>query len=135
MQERRGDVFVVATANDVARLPPEFLRKGRFDEIFFVDLPDGPTRSEVFRIHLSSRGQDPEAFDLDALAVATAGFSGSEIEGVVVAGLYAAFASGGKLEPQALTSEVGRTKPLSVTRAEDIAALRAWARERTVAAN
>ncbi len=135
LQDRRGDVFVVATANDVARLPPEFLRKGRFDEIFFVDLPDDPTRADVFRIHLEARGQDPSAFDLDALAVATAGFSGSEIEGVVVAGLYAAFASGGTLAPAGLIAEAGRTRPLSVTRSEDIDALRTWARERTVPAN
>jgi hypothetical protein len=135
LQDRRGDVFVVATANDVERLPPEFLRKGRFDEIFFVDLPDGETRREVFRIHLEARGQDAAAFDLEALAGATTGFSGSEIEGVVVAGLYAAFAAGNTLDPDTLMAEVGRTRPLSVTRAEDIAALRAWARERTVPAN
>jgi SpoVK/Ycf46/Vps4 family AAA+-type ATPase len=128
-------VFVVATANDVTRLPPEFLRKGRFDEIFFVDLPDAATRGEIFRIHLGSRGQDPAGFDLEALAVASAGFSGSEIEGVVVSGLYGAFAIGAQLAPDALLDEVARTKPLSVTRAEDIGALRAWARERTVSAN
>ena len=135
LQDRRGDVFVVATANDVTRLPPEFLRKGRFDEIFFVDLPDAATRGEIFRIHLGSRGQDPAGFDLEALAVASAGFSGSEIEGVVVSGLYGAFAIGGKLAPDSLLDEVAGTKPLSVTRAEDIGALRAWARERTVSAN
>jgi SpoVK/Ycf46/Vps4 family AAA+-type ATPase len=93
MQDRRGDVFVVATANDVQKLPPEFLRKGRFDEIFFVDLPDMETRGEVFRIHLGSRGQDPAGFDLAALARATDGFSGSEIEGVVVSALYAGISS------------------------------------------
>ena len=135
LQDRRGDVFVVATANDVARLPPEFLRKGRFDEIFFVDLPNGPTRHEVFRIHLEARGQEAAAFDLDALAAASAGYSGSEIEGVVVSGLYAAFADGGALTPEALLEEIRRTRPLSVTRVEDVAALRAWARERTVPAN
>jgi SpoVK/Ycf46/Vps4 family AAA+-type ATPase len=128
-------VFVVATANDVQRLPPEFLRKGRFDEIFFVDLPDGATRCEVFRIHLESRSQDPLEFDLDELAVAAAGFSGSEIEGAVVAALYSAFAAGAKLSTGTVLDEVRRTRPLSVTRAEEIDALREWARERTVAAN
>jgi hypothetical protein len=135
LQDRRGDVFVVATANDVTRLPPEFLRKGRFDEIFFVDLPDGGTRREVFRIHLSSRNQDPETFDLDELAVATAGFSGAEIEGAVVAALYSAFAANATLTTASVLDEVRRTRPLSVTRAEEISALRAWARERTVSAN
>ena len=135
MQDRRGDVFIVATANDVQRLPPEFLRKGRFDEIFFVDLPDRATRRKVFQIHLEGRGQNPAAFDLDALAQVTEGFSGSEIEGVVVAGLYSAFAAGGALAHSVLLAEVGRTRPLSVTRSEEVAALRHWARERTIPAN
>ena len=135
MQDRRGDVFVVATANEVRRLPPEFLRKGRFDEIFFVDLPDPATRYEVFSIHLDRRGQDAAAFDLEALAHATEGFSGSEIEGVVVAGLYSAFATGGELALSTLLDEVRRTRPLSVIRSEEITALRSWARERTIPAN
>lgn len=135
LQDRRGDVFVVATANDVQRLPPEFLRKGRFDEIFFVDLPDEGTRGEVFRIHLAGRGQTPASFDLAELAAATAGFSGSEIEGAVVAALYSAFSANRPLATAALLEEVRRTRPLSVTRAEEIAALRVWARERTVSAN
>ena len=135
MQDRRGDVFVVATANEVQRLPPEFLRKGRFDEIFFVDLPDLETRHEVFRIHLDRRGQDAAALDLEALAHATDGFSGSEIEGVVVAGLYSAFAAGGELVLSPLLDEAERTRPLSVIRSEEITALRTWARERTIPAN
>lgn len=135
MQERSGDVFVVATANDVRRLPPEFLRKGRFDEIFFVDLPDAAVRAEIFRIHLEARDQDLAAFGLEALAAATDGFSGSEIEEVVVAGLYTAFAEGEPLRQATLEEEARRTRPLSVTRAEEIARLRAWARERTVSAN
>jgi hypothetical protein len=134
MQERSGDVFIVATANDVQRLPPEFLRKGRFDETFFVDLPDGATRREVFRLQLAARGQDPETFDLDEMAVVSAGFSGSEIEGAVVAALYSAFAAEETLSTEGLVQEVRRTRPLSVTRAEEIAALRSWARERTVPA-
>lgn len=135
MQDRRGDVFVVATANDIQRLPPEFLRKGRFDEIFFVDLPDHETRSEVFRIHLSNRGQDPARFDLDALGAATEGFSGSEIEQVVVSALYTAFSAGSVVDTAALAAEARGTRPLSVTMAEHMDALRAWAKGRTVRAN
>jgi AAA+ superfamily predicted ATPase len=135
MQDRRGDVFVVATANDIQRLPPEFLRKGRFDEIFFVDLPDAETRREVFRIHLTGRGQDPDTFDLDALGAATEGFSGSEIEQVVVSALYTAFSTNGRVATDALLSEARSTMPLSVTMAEHMTALRAWAEGRTVRAN
>ncbi len=135
MQERRGDVFVIATANDISRLPPEFLRKGRFDEIFFVDLPDAPTREEIFRIHLTNRGQEATAFDVAALAEATEGFSGSEIEEVVVSALYSAFSGSRTLDTEAVRLEIDRTRPLSVTMAERIDALRAWAAERAVSAN
>jgi SpoVK/Ycf46/Vps4 family AAA+-type ATPase len=135
MQERTGDVFVVATANDVQALPPEFLRKGRFDEIFFVDLPDEATRVEILRIHLELRGHDPADFDLRALAERARGFSGSELEQVVVSAQYAAFATGGGITAAALDAEIGRTKPLAVTMAERIEALRRWARGRTVSAN
>lgn len=135
MQDRTGDVFVVATANDIQRLPPEFLRKGRFDEIFFVDLPDGPTRAEVFRIHLQGRGHDPTTFDLAALSEASDGFSGSEIEQVVVSALYTAFANGSELTTDALLAEAGQTRPLSVTMAERMDAMRQWAQGRTVRAN
>ncbi len=135
MQERTGDVFVVATANDVQALPPEFLRKGRFDEIFFVDLPDRETRAEIFRIHLDARGHDPAAFDLETLAGATEGFSGSEVEQVVVSALYTAFSGEGRLDTGALQDEVARTRPLSVTMAEKVRAMREWAAGRTVGAN
>jgi AAA+ superfamily predicted ATPase len=135
MQERAGDVFVVATANDIQSLPPEFLRKGRFDEIFFVDLPDGETRAEVFRIHLDARGHDPELFDLLRLAEETTGFSGSEIEEVVVSALYTAFSGGDQLSTDALSTEIGVTKPLSVTMGERITAMREWAKGRAVRAN
>jgi hypothetical protein len=135
MQDRRGDVFVVATANDIQRLPPEFLRKGRFDEIFFVDLPDEETREEVFRIHLSSRGHDAATFDLAGLAAATEGFSGSEIEQVVVSALYTAFSTQKTLDTAALQSEIAATRPLSVTMVERMDAMREWAKERTVSAN
>jgi SpoVK/Ycf46/Vps4 family AAA+-type ATPase len=135
MQDRRGDVFVVATANAIERLPPEFLRKGRFDEIFFVDLPDAETREDVLRIHLESRGHEPNGFDLPALAAETDGFSGSELEQVVVSALYTAFSSGGSLDTTALRSEVDATRPLSVTMSEKIDGMRAWAAGRTVGAN
>ncbi|MDH3208064.1 MAG: AAA family ATPase [Gemmatimonadota bacterium] len=135
MQDRRGDVFVVATANDIQSLPPEFLRKGRFGEIFFVDLPDGETRTEVFRIHLAARGHDPADFDLLRLAEHATGFSGSEIEEVVVSALYTAFSSGASLDTEALAAEIAATKPLSVTMSEKIAAMRQWAEGRAVRAN
>lgn len=135
MQDRKGDVFIVATANDVTRLPPEFLRKGRFDEIFFVDLPDAEARAAIFRIHLSRRGHDPGRFDLAELVRATDGFSGAEIEQAIVSALYTAFASGGALDTPLLLDEIRRTRPLSVTMAERVAALRRWAEGRTVSAS
>jgi AAA+ superfamily predicted ATPase len=135
LQERSADVFVLATANDVSRLPPEFLRKGRFDEIFFVDLPDAATRAEILRIHLDRRGHVPANFDLPVLATATHGFSGAEIEQVVVSALYTAFSDGTELTTPHLLQEAAATRPLSITMAEKIQALRDWARERTVPAN
>ncbi|HEX6308379.1 MAG TPA: AAA family ATPase [Longimicrobiales bacterium] len=135
MQDRKQDVFVVATANDVSRLPPEFLRKGRFDETFFVDLPDGATRTEILRIHLARRSQDPAALRLDLVTTATHGFSGAEIEQVIVSALYTAFSDATPLTTEHLLREAAATKPLAVTMAEKIAALREWARERTVPAN
>jgi hypothetical protein len=135
MQERRGDVFIVATANAVERLPPELLRKGRFDEIFFVDLPDPTTRAKIFRIHLERRNQDPEAFDLAALADAAAGFSGAEIEQVIISALYSVFAEDGDLDDDTLVAEIMATRPLSVVAAERVAGLRRWAEGRTVRAN
>ena len=134
MQERKGDVFVVATCNDVTRLPPELLRKGRFDEIFFVDLPQEETREAIFKIHLSRRGYDPRIFDLCKLAEATDGFSGAEIEQVVVSALYTAFSEDTPFTTNLLLEEVQRTRPLLKTRAEHIQALRQWAKGRTVSA-
>jgi hypothetical protein len=134
LQERQGDVFVAATANDIGQLPPEFLRKGRFDEIFFVDLPDRQTRSEIFRIHIKRRGRDPAGFDLDQLAEATSGFTGAEIEQVVVSALYTAFSGRACLNTELLADEVRKTRPLSRIRAEYIQALRDWAKDRTISA-
>jgi hypothetical protein len=135
LQERRDGVFVLATANQVDQLPPELLRKGRFDEVFFVDLPDAPARAEILRIHLRNRNRDPESVDATTLAAEAEGFSGAELEQVVVSGLYAAFAGDGEFGTELLLREIRGTRPLSVTASERIDALREWARERTVPAN
>jgi ATP-dependent 26S proteasome regulatory subunit len=130
MQEKTSPVFFVATANDVSKLPPELLRKGRFDEIFFIDLPDTEERQEIFAIHLRKRKRDPAAFDLAALADSTAGFSGAEIEQTVVSALFAAFDAGRDLAQQDLEAEIKATVPLSVMMREEIEALREWAKLR-----
>ncbi|HET7864815.1 MAG TPA: AAA family ATPase [Burkholderiaceae bacterium] len=135
MAERRSRVFVVATSNDIEALPPELIRKGRLDEIFFVDLPDAAARAEILRIHLKRRKQDPAAFDLAALAAGTEGFSGAELEQVVVAALYEARSAGGSLATGHLQDEAARTQPLSVVMAERVQGLRLWARDRTVKAD
>jgi len=134
LQDRPEGVFVVATANDVSALPPELLRKGRFDEVFFVDLPGDEARRDIFEGQLAARGHDPAAFDVPKLAEVTAGFSGAEIEAIVVGALYRAFGAGGELTTEELIAEAGGTVPLSVSRREDVAALRAWAEDRAVPA-
>ena len=134
LQDRDGDVFVVATANDASKLPPEFIRKGRFDEVFFVDLPTPAERRAIFEIHLARRQQKPPCFDLDALARATEGFSGAEIEQLVVSALCTAFAEGAPLSAAHLQAEARATHPLARTMGERLTALREWARDRTVAA-
>ncbi len=134
MAEKKQPVFIVATSNNIANLPPELIRKGRLDEIFFVDLPDMKTREEIFAIHLAKRKQDPAQFDLPALAAASDGFSGAEIEQAVVAATYSALAQQQPLHTTGLLDELSRTRPMSVVMAEDIAALRAWAENRTVTA-
>jgi AAA+ superfamily predicted ATPase len=134
MSERRDAVFLVATANEVQDLPAELLRKGRFDEIFFVDLPDAATRREIFSIHLARRELKPADFDLDALAAAAGGFSGAEIEQAVVSALYAANAEKSTITQTHILSALRETRPLSVLMAEQVAALRAWAQGRTVSA-
>jgi hypothetical protein len=135
MSERKRPVFLVATANAVDQLPPELLRKGRFDEIFFVDLPKPEARAEAFRIHLARREQPVERFVMDALVAASEGFSGAEIEQAVVAALYEAYGEGRPLDQAHLLAALAATRPLSVLMAEKVAALRAWARERCVAAD
>jgi SpoVK/Ycf46/Vps4 family AAA+-type ATPase len=108
------------------------VRKGRFDEIFFVDLPSQENRHDIFTIHLSKRGLDPANFDLDALAVATDGFSGSEIEQAIVSAMYTAYEQGTQVSEKELLAEIRQTKPLSVVMAERIDEVRDWAAKRTV---
>ena len=132
MAEKNASVFIVATANEIDSLPPELVRKGRFDEIFFVDLPDASTREIIFGIHLHRRNFDKTRFDLTRLAEATNGFSGAEIEQSVVSAMYAAHAQQSELNNTHITQEIKQTKPLSVVMSERIDALRAWAQDRTV---
>jgi SpoVK/Ycf46/Vps4 family AAA+-type ATPase len=131
LQEKTAPCFVVATANRIELLPPELLRKGRFDEIFFVDLPAAPERQEILRIHVARRRRDPAGFDLPALAHASVGFSGAELEQAVVSALHEAFAEGGELSQRHLERAIAESLPLSVTMAEEIGELRRWASTRT----
>ena len=133
MAERKSRVLVAATANDIDRLPPELLRKGRFDEIFFVDLPDAAVRASIFRLHLAKRNVGTD-FDATALARASEGYSGAEIEQAIVAALYAAHARNEPLRQQHVEEALVATRPLSTVMAERVAALRAWAKDRTVSA-
>jgi SpoVK/Ycf46/Vps4 family AAA+-type ATPase len=135
MAERKSKVFLIATANDIESLPPELIRKGRFDEIFFVDLPKHPVRAKIFEIHINKRKQDAAQFDLEALATASDGFSGAEIEQAVVSGLYASMAAEKPLSVDQILSAIQSTRPLSVVMAERIDYLRSWASERTVNAD
>jgi SpoVK/Ycf46/Vps4 family AAA+-type ATPase len=130
MQEKDSPVFVMATANRVERLPGEFLRKGRFDELFFVDLPNAEERKDIFRIHLSKRKRDVSRFDLDQLANVSDGFSGAEIEQALVAAMYDAFAQEREFTQLDIIAAVKATQPLSKTMSEQVTALRDWARQR-----
>jgi len=132
MAEHQRPVFIVATANEIARLPPEMVRKGRFDEIFFVDLPSTANRREILEIHLRKRCLQLSAFDLDELGQAAEGFSGSEIEQAIVSAMYTAHSQGRELSQADLLAEIQQTKPLSVLMAEPVKDLRDWAAERTV---
>src|SRR5438876_3194015 len=131
LSEKTAPVFVVATANDISQLPPELMRKGRLDEIFFVDLPSPEERVEVFRIHLSKRGRDAAGFDLATLADASHDFRGEEIEEAIISAVYDAFAEGKQLNTNHVLEALGQTVPLAKTMAEKIAAQRNWAVGRT----
>jgi SpoVK/Ycf46/Vps4 family AAA+-type ATPase len=135
LSEKTAPVFVIATANDISQLPPELLRKGRLDEIFFVDLPTEPERRDVFRIHLKKRGRDPGRFDLDQLARLSEGFSGAEVEEAIISGLFDAFSKGTDLDTETLKAGLAATVPLSKTMSEELSRLRAWAQARTRAAS
>ncbi len=132
MAENEKPVFIVATSNDIQRLPPELIRKGRIDEVFFVDLPTPEVRERIFRIHLDKRKIDADGLDLGQLAQISDGFSGSEIEQLVVAAIYRAHAEDGAVDMDILIDEARNTRPLSVLMGEKIAALRQWAQGRTV---
>jgi len=127
LQEKKQEVFVVGAANDLSRLPPELLRKGRFDEIFFVDLPSRDERASIFAIHFKLRRHDPKSFDLTALADAANGFSGAEIEQAVISALYQSLQKKAALSTDQVLDSIRSTVPLSVTRAEDIDRLRTTA--------
>lgn len=135
LAEKNAPVFLVATANDIERLPAELVRKGRFDEIFFVDLPDEAVRQEIFTIHLKKRELDAESFDTTLLAAQSDGFSGAEIEQAIVSALYAAHAQQHALETGHILDEIYQTRPLSVVMQENVDYLRQWAAERTVPAS
>ncbi len=132
MQEKSQEVFVVATANDLSQLPPELLRKGRFDEIFFVDLPNEQERAIILQLHLTRRKQNPQHFDLPKLIQATDGFSGSEIEQAIISALYRALYLQKPLDTVILIQAIDAIIPLSISRKEDLQRLRTFARERFV---
>ena len=135
MQEHRAPVFFVATANDIEALPPELLRKGRFDEIFFVDLPNDAAREAIFRIHLRRRNRDPNDFDLTQLVAQSSGYSGAEIEQAIVSSLHQAFGERADLTSEHIAAALRESPPLSVTMRERIDSLRAWASGRCVPAD
>ncbi len=135
MSEKEKSIFIVATANEIDRLPPELIRKGRMDEIFFVDLPVAEVRADIFEIHLKKRELNPKDFDIEKLAASCEGFTGAEIEQAVVSGLYLAKERQEPLDDNHLQEEIKQTRPLSVVMAEKMTILRQWASDRTVNAD
>jgi ATPase family associated with various cellular activities (AAA) len=131
LSEKEAPVFVVATANEVTQLPPELLRKGRLDEIFYVDLPAAAERTEILRIHLTKRHRDPSLFDLPALVTGSENFSGAEIEQAIISALFDAFYAREPLSTAHILTALGQTVPLATTMSEQITAQRNWARGRT----
>lgn len=130
MQEKKGEVFVIATANRIEMLPPELLRKGRFDEIFFVDLPQEAARRQILEIHIKKRSRDPKIFDLGRIIGLTEGFSGAELEHIIIEGLFLAFAAQQELASDHIIQAAQTTVPLSRTYAEELNRLRTWAADR-----
>lgn len=135
MQEKKSLVFVAATANEIDKLPPELLRKGRFDEIFFVDLPTEKEREEIFRVHIAKRNHDPNKFNMINLSKASVGFNGAEIEQVIVSGMFEAFNEKRQFNDQDLYKMIGKTVPLSTTMSEPIKVIKRWADQRAVKAS
>ena len=131
MQERQSSAFFVATANDVRHLPAELMRKGRFDELFFLDLPDLDSRAQIFGIHLKKRGRNPDDFDLHRLAMESVNFSGAEIEQAVVAALFTAFNRQKDVSTEGILDELHDIVPLYKQREDDVKELREWASEKT----
>lgn len=132
LQEKSEEVFVVATANDLSALPPELLRKGRFDEIFFVDLPDAEERATILQIHMALHKQDPQRFDLPRLVLASDGFSGAEIEQAIITALYHSLYERCEITTELIEQTIKATVPLSVSRREDLQRLQAIAQSRFV---
>ena len=132
LAENRASVFIVATANNIDELPPELIRKGRLDEIFFVDLPEQDSRKQIFSIHLDKRQLNQSAIDFDRLAAETEGFSGSEIEQAVVSAIYSSYGSDTPVTTDTLLEEIRSTRPLSVVMDAQIQQLKQWAQSRTV---
>ena len=132
MAENKNPVFIVATSNDIQQLPPELIRKGRLDEVFFVDLPSEEVRQAILHIHAKKRELDTATLDMEQLAQLTDGFSGSELEQLVVSAIYSAHADDGVVDMDMMLGEIRQTQPLSVLMGEKIAALRSWAEGRTV---
>ena len=127
MQDRKAPVFVAATCNNVSALPPELIRKGRFDELFFVDLPTSAERRAIFSVQLAKRKFKPTEFNLDLLVSSSQGFSGAEIEAAIKSAQYSAYSDKRFLDTDAIAAELKATVPLSTTRAEEIDELREWA--------
>jgi len=135
MQDHRQPIFLIATANDIERLPPELMRKGRFDEIFFVDLPGAEERESIFTIHLRKRGREKAAFDMPRLTAAAENFTGAEIEQAVVSGLYAAYSEKAEFATEHILASIAVTRPIAVVMRERVDKLRAWAHGRCVMAD
>jgi SpoVK/Ycf46/Vps4 family AAA+-type ATPase len=135
MQDHRQPIFLIATANNISQLPPELMRKGRFDEIFFVDLPEKEDRESIFGIHLRKRKREKADFDMPSLVEASDGYSGAEIEQAVVSGMYSAFAEDTVCKTEHILTAIRTSQPLSVVLRERVEQLRAWAKGRCVPAD
>ena len=130
MQEKSSMVFVIATANDISKLPPELMRKGRFDEIFFLDLPSDMEREEIFKIHLKRVGRDPAKFDTKTFSEKSKEFTGAEIEQSIIDSLFKSFNMKSELKDEFILRSISESIPLSKTYSKELGALREWAKLR-----